>query len=59
MANIFKNARLMMWLSVALGAVSLVVGGIGLYYKEYVIGAALLFNVFICFTNYLGWKKKA
>ena len=58
MANPFKNNHFWKWFSVACGIISLAIGGVCLYRKEYVIGAALLFNVFICYTNYMGWKKK-
>ena len=58
MSNIFKNTRFMMGLSIVCGIASLVLGGISLYYKEYIIGGALIFNIFICFINYKGWQKK-
>ena len=57
MPNIFKNTRFMMGLSIVCGIASLVLGGISLYYKEYIIGGALIFNIFICFINYKGWQK--
>jgi len=51
-----------MGLSIVCGIASLVLGGISLYYnlyyKEYIIGGALIFNIFICFINYKGWQKK-
>ena len=58
MSNIFKNTRFMMGLSIVCGIASLVLGGISLYYKEYIIGGALIFNIFICFINYKGspWR---
>lgn len=46
MSNIFKNTRFMMGLSIVCGIASLVLGGISLYYKEYIIGGALIFNIF-------------
>ena len=52
------NTRFMMGLSIVCGIASLVLGGISLYYKEYIIGGALIFNIFICFINYKGWQKK-
>lgn len=58
MANIFKNTRFLIALSVICGITSLVLGGISLYYGEYIIGAILWFNIFICFINYKGWKKR-
>lgn len=58
MANPFKNPRFMMALSILLGVASAGIAAYGLYKKEYVIGAALLFNVFICFTNYRAWKNR-
>lgn len=59
MANPFKNPRFMMTLSILLGIASAGIATYGLYKKEYVIGAALLFNVFICFTNYRAWKNRS
>lgn len=59
MANPFKNPRFMMTLSILLGIASASIAAYGLYKKEYVIGAALLFNVFICFTNYRAWKNRS
>lgn len=49
----------MMTLSILLGIASAGIAAYGLYKKEYVIGAALLFNVFICFTNYRAWKNRS
>ena len=58
MANICPTTRCMMWPAIVRGIASLVLGGISLYYKEYIIGGALIFNIFICFINYKGWQKK-
>ena len=46
MSNIFQNPRFLKGLSIVCGTASLV------------IGAALLFNVFICYKNFRGWQKK-
>ena len=60
MSNIFKNTRFMMGLSIVCGIASLVLGGISLYYKEYIIGGALIFNIFICFLPYsLSFLRKS
>lgn len=59
MANPFKNARLMMIVSVLAGFLSLILGVIGLYYKEYIIGGILIFNIFICFVNFKSWQNKS
>lgn len=58
MANVFKSPRFMMLLSILLGVASVGIAAYSLYKEEYVIGAALLFNVFICYTNYKAWKSR-
>lgn len=58
MTNIFKNNRFMMGLSIVCGVASLAISAICLYYKEYIIGGALLLNIFICYKNFRGWQKK-
>ena len=58
MSIIFMNSGFMMGLFFVCGISRLVLGGISLYYKEYIIGGALIFNIFICFINYKGWQKK-
>lgn len=45
MPNIFKNTRFMMGLSIVCGIASLVLGGISLYYKEYIIGGLSLIHI--------------
>lgn len=59
MPNIFKNIRLMMRLSIACGLMSLIMGIVSIYFKEYIIGGILLFNIFICFINYKSWQKNS
>ena len=58
MSNIFQKHRFIKGLSIVCGIASLVIGALFIYYKEYIIGAALLFNVFICYKNFRGWQKK-
>lgn len=57
MSNIFKNTRFMMGLSIVCGIASLVLGGISLYYKEYIIGGALIIYSFVSSTIRVGKRR--